>query len=76
MSQPMKQLHWECNCGTSGNVEYLTWDFQEVSNVIVQQHAKVCPYTGFNYRTTYITMRDLDIEVSEDLLQAKMRHIQ
>jgi hypothetical protein len=70
----MKTLHWECSCNTSGDVGYLTWDFQTVASEIVRQHGKVCPYTG--YRTLTRLPSDLDIEVSEDLSQAKMRHIQ
>ena len=67
----MKFIHWECSCGTAGNVFYEAWNFKKIVAEIVEQHSKVTPYTG-----RWKINLDLDIEIDEDLTEARMRHIQ
>jgi hypothetical protein len=74
-------MHWHnTSCETSGSVEYQEWDFQAVGKLIEEDHAKVCPFGDYwrIYDPAKISMSYawLDLEVSEDLIQVRLKHIQ
>ena len=74
----MRTIHWECKCGTSGTVQFQDWDFKTVAGEIVAQHAKVTPW-GPGWSIPELvgwSHANLDLEVSEDLTEARLRHIQ